>query len=255
MALLSIEELDRDALTEQAKQVVLAERQCRMTLAQSWPRPVALEWHPGLVGHRSLLWLNPGKSLVQPLSKVQCWFGPFAVYLDYRSAVDERKKSQLRDLYNSEKKRYLERYDYPRGDGKGAKPILTPTGPHRSPDVSVTILEADGTENETIRLYELYHIGEFDPIKDSFVVAESAEQVEARYQQELATVNERYERQAEAFRLEMAELRGMVGSKVASDGPIIAEKLDKQPKPVLSPWQLEQRQLEQRKKEASSSDG
>lgn len=218
MALLSIEELDRDTATEQAKQFVLSERQCRMTLAADWPRPVPLAWHPGVIGQRTLLWLNPGKSITQPLPKVQCWFGPFPVYFEIRTAVDEKKKQQLRDLWKSERDRYLNRYDYPRGDGKGVKPVMTPCGPHRSPDVTVTILEDDGAESEPIRLYELYRIGEFDPLIDTFVAKESAEQVEARYQAELACVNERYEREVSDFRLQLAELKGMIGAKAASDG-------------------------------------
>lgn len=249
MALLSIEELDRDAASEQAKQFILAERQCRMTLAADWPRPVALEWHPGKVGQRTMLWLHPGKSIVQPIGKVQCWFGPFPVYFQIRVETDEKKKQRLRDTWKTERERYLNRYDYPRGTGRGVKPDMTPSGPHRSPDVTVTILEADGTESEPIRLYELYRLGEFDPLKDTFIQKESAEQVEARYKAEGAAMNERYEREAQEFRMQVAELKGLIGAKVASDGLSMPKevKMNAQGKPydaqsgrILSPQQFEQ---------------
>ncbi len=221
MALVGIEELDRDTSSEQIAAYVLSERQCRMTLAADWPRIVPLAWNPGKVGKPSVIPLHPGKSVVQPLGKAQCWFGPFAAYVDMRTTTDEKQKQLLRDRFKAERERYLNLYDYPRGDGRGARPIMTPSGPHRSPDVTVTILNADGTECEPIRLYELYKIGEFDPLKDTFLVKETPEEIEARYQAELAAVNERYEREVSDFRMQLAELRGEIraGGKVASDGP------------------------------------
>ena len=230
MALQGLDELERDSSSDQIAAFVLSERQCRITLAADWPRIVPLEWHPGKVGKPSVIPLHPGKSVIQPIGKAQCWFGPFAAYVDMRTTTDEKQKQRLRDVYKAERERYLNRYDYPRGDGRGAKPIMTPSGPHRSPDVTITILDADGTESEPIRLYELYKIGEFDPIKDTFFQKETVEQVEARYQQELAETNERYARQAEEFRLQVAELKGMIGGKVASDAPA-GYKLNAQGKP------------------------
>lgn len=230
MALQGLDELERDSSSEQIAAYVLSERQCRITLSADWPRIVPLAWHPGKVGKPSVIPLAPGKSVIQPLGKTQCWFGPVATYFDIKVATDEKKKQTLRDLYKAERTRYLDRYDYPRGDGKGAKPIMTPSGPHRSPDVTITILEADGTESEPVRLYELYKIGEFDPIKDTFFVKESPEQIEARYQAELASVNERYEREVLDFRMQLAELKGLIGSKTASDAPP-GYKLNAQGKP------------------------
>jgi hypothetical protein len=218
MAMQGLDELERDTSSDQIEAYVLSERQCRITLAADWPRIVPLSWHPGKLGKPSVIPLHPGKSVIQPLGKAQCWFGPFAASLDIRTATDEKKKQHLRDLWKAERARYLDRYDYPRGDGRGAKPIMTPCGPHRSPDVTITILEADGSESEPIRLYEIYKIGEFDPIKDTFFAKETIEQVEARYQAELAETNERYARQAEEFRMQVSELRGMIGNKVALDG-------------------------------------
>lgn len=249
MAMHGLDELDRDTSSDQIAAYVLSERQCRITLAADWPRMVPLTWHPGKVGQRSMIPLHPGKSVIQPLGKAQCWFGPFAASLDIRSVTDEKKKQQLRDTWKAERERYLNRYDYPRGDGRGVKPIMTPSGPHRSPDVTITILEADGSESEPIRLYEIYKIGDFDPIKDSFVAKETPEQIEARYQAELAETNERYARQAEEFRLQVAELKGMIGAKHASDGVVMPKevKMNAQGKPydaqsgrILSPQQFEQ---------------
>ena len=176
MALQDIDALEQDVLAEKSREYILAERQCRISLSKDWPRDVPLEWHPGgSKGQKSVIPLRPGKSVVQPLPKAKAWFGPFDVYFEIRTA-DEKKKELLRDLWRSEKERYLNRYDYPRGNGRGAKPDMTPSGPHRSPDVTVTILEADGTESEPLRLHELYKIGEFDPLKDSFVTKEAVEE-------------------------------------------------------------------------------
>jgi ABC-type hemin transport system substrate-binding protein len=85
-----------------------------------------------------------------------------------------------------------------------------PTGPHRSPDVTITIIENDGTENEPIRLYQMYKIGEFDPLVDTFGNKETAEQVEARYKAELESNAAKYEEELRMTRMALAEVKGMV---------------------------------------------
>lgn len=211
MSVMDIDALDRQVLRDQSKDVIEAERQCRITLAADALHPVDLEWNPGgRNGKLTRITLEPGKSVVQPLSKAQVWFGPFAVPLEYAQTDDERRKEGLRNFWATEKARYLNRYDYPR---KSAKE-MAPTGPHRSPDVSVTIIEADGSEHEPIRLHQLYKIGEWDPNKDSFAPQETADEIEARYKAEL---DER-DGEVAALRRQVAELAGMVKGVVAAGG-------------------------------------
>ena len=217
MAILDIETIDRETIEEQSKGVVEAEKQCRIALSADAPRAVDLNWHPGRGGHLSIIKLEPGKSVVQPLSKAQAWFGPFAVPLEYKNTTDERRKEALRQFWATEKARYLNRYDYerPTSVSKGG---YEPIGPHRSPDVTVTIIESDGTEHEPIRLYQLYKIGEFDPIKDTFGPKESIEEIKAKYEAELHSVSERYEREAIELRRQMAEVLGMVKGSMTAHG-------------------------------------
>lgn len=209
MAVLSIEDLESEAILRQAKGIVEAERQCRISLAATWPRAVPLDWNAGGPnGRRTVIPLEPGKSVVQPLPKAQVWFGPFAIPMEFATA-DERRKDHLRKFWADEKARYLNRFGYPHKKS-GYHPDMTPIGPHLSPDVTITILEADGSESDPIRLYELYKIGEFDPLKDEFGIHETADQVEERYKAELAAVSDRYERDQAEMKTKMAEMAGML---------------------------------------------
>jgi hypothetical protein len=211
-----IESLDRDDAVAQARGVIQAEKQCRVALAKEWPRTVFLEWNVG--GPRSkatIIPLQPGCSVVQPFHKVAAWFGPFDVPDKFRFAVDEKAKERLREFWRVERARYLNRYDYPRGDGRGGRPNMTATGPHRSPDVTIQVLHDDGTADEPVRLYKIYSIGEFDPLKNSFDVVETPEQIKEKYEAELARVNNHYENQAQSFRMELAELKGLLTAKLS----------------------------------------
>jgi hypothetical protein len=215
-----LESLDRDDAVAQARGIVEAEKQCRVTLARTWPRTVFLEWNVG--GPRSkatIIPLQPGCSIVQPMHKVAAWFGPFYVPDQFRFAIDEKAKEKLREFWRVEKTRYLNRYDYPRGDGRGGRPNMTPSGPHRSPDVTVQVLHDDGTADEPIRLYKIYGIGEFDPLKDSFGQIETPEQLKEKYEDEMARLSKHYEQQAQDFRMQLAELKGLISSKLSMEIP------------------------------------
>lgn len=206
----TLSRMDRERVLDASKDVVQGEKQCRISLAANAPHSVELSWHGGKGSRPTMIVLEPGKSVVQPLGRAQAWFGPFSLYAEYEATHDEKKRADLAQFISTETKRYLDRYDYVRGDGRGYHPDMRPTGPHRSPDVTVTILEADGSEHEPIRLYELYEIGEFDPLRDTFTPKASPEEVAASYERKLA------ERDAiiEEHRREMAELKGIVKGAV-----------------------------------------
>jgi hypothetical protein len=219
MEIADIESLDHEITAQKAKGVVEAERQCRITLATTWPRMVPLEWNPGGTnGRKSVIALYPGQSVVQPLSKAQCWFGPFSLPGEFKHTTDEKRREALKSFYAREKKRYLDRYDYERGTGMGYKPSMTITGPHRSPDVNITIIEADGAEGTPICLHQLYKIGEWDPMKSMFEARETPEQMEERYKAELEVAASRHSEQINALRLQMAEVLGTVKERTGKHG-------------------------------------
>jgi len=223
--LASIEDLDRAALLKTSEAVIQGDKQCRIMLAKDFAahRPesqrfVALEWHDGR--KPSLIKLLPGKSVVQPLYKAQVWFGPFALPIEYAAAETERERNFLRDKYFAEKTRVLNRYDYERPTSKG-KDGYEPIGPHRFPDVSVTIIESDGTEGETMRLHEVYKIGAFDeayPL-DSFGVKINPDDLKARYEHELKEQALRHERETAEVRREMSELKGLLQGVLVANAP------------------------------------
>jgi hypothetical protein len=204
-----IEELDEKALADQSAGAIEAEKQCKIYLAADWPRPIKLEWHGGK-GHRlSVIVLEPGKSVTQPLAKAQAWFGPFSAHMQYAATSDERQREKIKLFWQQEKTRYLSRYDYPRPISM-TKGGYEPIGPHRSPDVTVTIIENDGFENPPIRLYEMYQIGPWDPIKDQFTRTESAAETEARLNAELEAAADKHQAELQQLRREIASLAGMV---------------------------------------------
>lgn len=209
-AAMDVFELDAARAEQESAGVVQAERQCRVELSKDWPRMVPLNWNVGGRGGRETqIPLHPGGHVVQPLAKMQVWFGPFSIPAEYAQTTDEGRKERLRRTWAEEKSRYLNRYDYPR-PASMQKDGVEPIGPHRSPDVTVTIIEADGSESEPIRLYQLYKIGEFDPLKDTFGERETAAQVEERYKAELATVSARYEADQAAMRAQVSEMAGLL---------------------------------------------
>jgi hypothetical protein len=218
----TIEDLDRAVLIKGSESVVIGDKQCRMTLSASW-RPdlpearrfVALEWHAGRGSRPTLIQLRPGKTVTQPLFKAEVWFGPFSLPMEYAKAESDREREFIRDKYIAEKARVLNRYDYERPLSKG-KDGYEPIGPHRFPDVSVVIIEDDGSQSPVIRLHEHYKIGEFDeayPLS-SFGVREHPDEIKARFDAELKATAASYEGQLAEMRRELAKLTGLVQGHV-----------------------------------------
>jgi hypothetical protein len=220
----NLDELKRRSEIASGRATVEAERQVRITLAADWKkdekpdkRAVPLSWNPGgRNGRKSTIVLLPGKSVLVPLSKAFGWFGPFHVLEQIAAEKDPRKQDRLFTFFEQERDRVLKMYGYPMGE-RGYRPDMTPTAPHRLPDVTVAIMDPDGVEGPMIRLHEMYEIGAFDknwPL-DAFGVKETAEEVRAKAKAELEAVSARYEAEASALRLQMAEALGMMKVVVA----------------------------------------
>jgi len=206
----ALEGLDREPATP--GEVNESPRLCRVTLAKTATAPIELRWHPGKgTGVRSNVTLKPGESCVDLLAKVEVWFGPFTTPERYANTTDERKREALQKFWRVEKKRVLDRYDYPRVGGKDGD--MTPTGPHRFPDITVTVIESDGTEMAPICLHELYRIGEFDTV--TFAQAESAEDVRAEYEEKLAEKDASHAATMAEMRREVSALSGQLQGFIA----------------------------------------
>ena len=198
-----IEELERDQATPGV--VDQAPKQCRIFLSPQAKEPIMLTWHPGPGGVRTRIRLEPGKSVVQPLAKAEVWFGPFTVPERYAAATDPQEKEALQRFWREEKDRVLKRYDYPRQHLRdGFKPI----GPHRFPDVTVTVIEPDGTEGEPIRLHQLYRIGEWDTIE--YASQETAEEVREKYEEILEKQRREYESRIADMARQIARIEGLI---------------------------------------------
>lgn len=184
-----------------------APRLCRIALSANAPHPIMLRWNPGKgPGVRSRVELKPGAHCVEELTKAEIWFGPFTVPERFALTTDEKKKAGLQQFWRTEKKRALDRYDYPRMGGPNASMQII--GQHRFPDVTVTVIEPDGAEHEPIRLHELYRIGEFDitPIE----MPESADDVRAEYEAKIAAERTQHEQQMADLRREVAAMGGQL---------------------------------------------
>lgn len=199
--------IDNERATVQARESTVIEKMCRITLSKNAEH--AYEWsHCTGRGPRTTTRqiIHPGESVMRTLDMAESHFGPFSRFAEYMNTTDERLLDVLRDRISIESARYLMRYDYPREAGEGYKPKMTPTGPHRSPDMTMTVIAANGSESEPIRLYEVYGIGEFDDLKDSFATKETQASIEARFQAELRAKDELLA----DYRRELAEFRGVV---------------------------------------------
>jgi hypothetical protein len=216
----NIEELLHEQTVNKANEYAEAEKQCRIHLAADWKadeperlRNVLLTWNPGGPrGRDSLIILKPGHAVVQPLWRAQSWFGPFALWFDFEKAESDKERQHILDKYKAEKYRYLMRYGYPMGNGRGQNPDMTPVGPHRSPDVTVTVIDSEGNDLKPMRLHEVYGIGEFDkayPL-ESFGHRETPQEVEARLTAELTQQADTFKAAMERRDLQFAELAGMV---------------------------------------------
>ena len=178
-------------------------RQCRIELGPTRTTPVVLPWQLG--AKKTTFVLDPAKNrtkCVVPLERAQAWLGFFTFPTLMESEKDPRRKDAMQRTYREERERALTTWgDYPRPArlADGTHPI----GPHRFPDLVVTVLEQDGTEWEPIRLHEQYSLGEFDTLQFTDVIAERDE--------ELATA-----RQHNTFlEKQMAEIKGQVSVLLA----------------------------------------
>jgi hypothetical protein len=222
--ILDIDDIDSRSVELKSQGYIDAERQVKIYLAASAPAPIKLEWNAGgRNGRQTIIELKPGHMIVQPLGKAEAWFGPFSKPKEYAQTSDERKRESLRNLYRTERERYLLRYDWPRMSGRGQQPNMQKGGHHRSPDIIVTIVNADGTEEVPISLHQLYKIGEWDPEKDTFGIVESADDIRAKYEAKIIEERQHHDDQVSALRRELAELAGLVkGQMIAKVQPTAA---------------------------------
>lgn len=208
-------EIERNQSLAQADTpTTVVERICQIKLAANAPRAIELKWLRDRLSRQTLILLQPGQTVEQPRDKCRSWFGPFDLFEEYEEALskgEEKVAAMLREHLATETARYLKRYDYPRGNGRGATPDMQPVGPHRSPDVSIRVMDPEGKHGEWIRLYKVYGIGEFDDLKDTFAPPETEAEIKARYESKL----EAREREVIEMRRQLSELGGMVKGLVA----------------------------------------
>jgi hypothetical protein len=184
---------------------------------------VELKWCGGYRQRETILLLHPGKTLEQPIDKVRAWFGPFDLHLDYLAMPDGPKREKMRDFISMEISRFVLRYDWPRGTGKGLNPNMERSGHNRAPDVSITKLDPEGNHLAAIRIYSIYKLGEFDPEKDNFGTKKSQAEIEAEYK---AQLDER-DREIRETRVALAALAGKFEGAVA--GAVASELRHKAP--------------------------
>lgn len=152
------EEIKQRRLLAQARQPIVQERVCKITLAPDFPRSEKIQWCEGLGKPTNLYILEPGGSIVWPLTRAESYFGPFRWFQAFEESTDEREMQALEKRISEEMGRYLTRYDCPRGDGRGESPNMQPTGAHRSPDVTIETMAPNGGIEASVRLYDLYDL-------------------------------------------------------------------------------------------------
>ena len=207
-----LDEIDRERLFKRAEEAQTSpETTCKIALAKDWPRPVELRWCAGYRQRETILLLHPGKSLEQPIGRTRAWFGPFDLHLDYLAMPDGPKRENMRDFISQEITRFVMRYDWPRGTGRGLNPNMEKAGHNRAPDVTIQKLDPEGNHPEPIRIYEIYKLGEFDPEKDNFKTKKSAAEIEAEFK---AQLDER-DRELREMRLALSQLSGKFEGAVA----------------------------------------
>src|SRR5215469_1785486 len=162
MATSLLQKIDRERQISRDSEVVEAAKMVNVHLSADWPRPIEIGWCMGRGHKNTLVIVRPGQTVVQPLDRMRSLFGPFDLFEIYRNETSEKKLEAYREILATESARVLNRYDYERLAGEGYKPKMTPTAPHRFPDLTMTILNSDGTTEPPLRLHELYGIGEFD---------------------------------------------------------------------------------------------
>lgn len=213
-------EIDSRRLNARDSVEVEAAKVCRITLSKDAPSAVELPWCAGRGHKRTLIILRPGATVEQPVDKARAWFGPFDLYKVYEECTDEKELDRLAMLIKQETDRYLYRYDYPRESGEGYKPKMTETGPHRSPDVTITILNSDGSEDEPIELHKVYGIGKYDD--KVFAESETVADIQARYEAQLAAKEEKVDKLEGHVRELTGLVKGFVAGKATVEAPAAA---------------------------------
>lgn len=206
---LTLADLDLTFERQEAEEMTERQRTVRCALVKTATHRVDLSWNMGgRTGVREAMYLYPGKQVMLPLDRASSFFGPFAWMLELQTCTDEARRAALKYTIKMESDRVLKRYDYDRPLSKG-KDGYEPIGPHRFPDVTVTIINPDDTEETPLRLHELYQIGEFDPLKDQLVPRETIAKREDRHKDEVAGLKRQLE-------IETAKAIGMVKGVVAA---------------------------------------
>lgn len=213
--ILTLADLDANVERQEVEEIQERQRTVRCILAKTAPHRVDLSWNVGgRFGTREPLYLYPGKSVVLPLDRASHFFGPFAWILELQTCTDEARRAALKYTVRRESDRILKQYDYERPMSKG-KEGYEPIGPHRFPDVTVTILNADDTEEAPLRLHQLYCIGEFDPLKDQLVPRETIEKKDQRHADELADTKKKAEDDIRELERKVYQAMGKVEGVVA----------------------------------------
>lgn len=201
-----LEKVKRDRILAQARTPRVQERICRISLASNFSRPEEITWCEGLHKPVNLYILEPGSSITWPLSRAESYFGPFQYFKRFEETHDEKEAQALEQRISEEMARYLNRYDCPRGDGRGESPNMQPTGAHNSPDVTIEILAPNGGVEQTCRLYELYGTDEFN--KQWAHKKPTVEETKAYYEEKLAAERSEREKERQAFEKRFASLEG-----------------------------------------------
>lgn len=225
MAKSRLREIDDARSLDSANDPAPLEQLVRITLAKDAARPIELKWLIGLGHKQTLTILRAGASVTWPLNKARAEFGPFDMFDLYEKESEMKAREWLREHIASETARYLNRYDYPRTAGEGSKPVMTPTGPHRSPDITITMLNPDGTDRIAYRLHEVYGIGEFEDaeIVANFRNKQTEAELKAGFEAELRARDQ----VIDEMRAKYAELHGMVKGFVAGQASKPAKAAEK----------------------------
>lgn len=206
------EEIKQRRLLAQARSPIVQERVCKITLAADFPRAEKIQWCEGLHKPTNLYILEPGGSIVWPLTRAESYFGPFRWFAAFEESTDEREMQALEQRISEEMGRYLTRYDCPRGDGRGESPNMQPTGAHRSPDVTIEIMAPNGGVEQSLRLYDLYDIEgvSIEAFNEKYKGKQMTEKdIREYYEAKLAAQAEEINAERRATSEKLAKIEGM----------------------------------------------
>jgi hypothetical protein len=138
------------------------QRMVEVRLGPDWPRPIVLNWNQGIIGKtigaKTRRVVKPGQSTLLDIARAQSYFGMFTLPRDIEDVYDEKKREDLLAQFRLEKTRALLFWgDFPRAQNH-ERDGNEPLGPHRFPDVFVTVIEADGDKWPEMGLRELYEL-------------------------------------------------------------------------------------------------